>query len=348
MFDSYNKNSDLYVIVPNKPQYKGEKYQIAVDRYPQPGEHRGPVSALMNEKDEEVELDDFVSLYPEITQIQKIDQYVRYDIVYMSKKKDGYMHLLYTSLTVIREKDEKIIDIGIIDEAAKKIVVVQGTLEGLVDGLLLQLQNSDAPWMAKILYSYRPEQVLAVFNNSADMLMEEPAILADAVENHYNSVYGILVWYVDRNYSIDAYCGTMKAQIMKHIFGAYPAGRVVNKLYLAIASWLSTSAHSFDNDDKKFTIELTREIRRGLDTFPLTEDEKVKIEKDLHNKTLRFFHQQEDKLLEKTYDRCGAHRWRKTHQIIKFLYTALSPIKPLPPRLVRYSLMSIEWLKLHK
>lgn len=52
MFDYYNKKGPLYIIIPKNPRYKDEKYQLSFD-----------TNQFMNEKDEQVSLDELVEEY---------------------------------------------------------------------------------------------------------------------------------------------------------------------------------------------------------------------------------------------------------------------------------------------
>jgi hypothetical protein len=55
MFDHYSKLGPLYIIIPKNPNYKDEKYQLSFDN-----------NQFMNEKDEEVSLDELTEEYPGI------------------------------------------------------------------------------------------------------------------------------------------------------------------------------------------------------------------------------------------------------------------------------------------
>jgi hypothetical protein len=55
MFDYYNNLGPLYIIIPNNPSFKDEKYQISFEG-----------KQYMDEQDEEVKLEDLVAMFPEI------------------------------------------------------------------------------------------------------------------------------------------------------------------------------------------------------------------------------------------------------------------------------------------
>lgn len=55
MFDEYNRNGPLYIIIPKHPSYKDEKYQLSFE-----------TEQYMDEKDDPVQLEDLVNKYPEI------------------------------------------------------------------------------------------------------------------------------------------------------------------------------------------------------------------------------------------------------------------------------------------
>ena len=52
MFDRYNQDGDMYILIPTKPKYEGEKYQV----HPASGQY-------MDEQDRDVEADDLVKRF---------------------------------------------------------------------------------------------------------------------------------------------------------------------------------------------------------------------------------------------------------------------------------------------
>lgn len=69
MYDTYADIGNMYVIVPKKPRYTGEKYQLLIY-------HSGTLGDLMNERDEEVDYIELYDMYPEIP--AAIDSYRNY------------------------------------------------------------------------------------------------------------------------------------------------------------------------------------------------------------------------------------------------------------------------------
>jgi hypothetical protein len=375
MFDEYNKDNELYVIVPIRPQYKGEKYQISVERnwnWRQLREYQNPntgtgISDLMDEKDEEVGLDELIVMYPEITQIQRVEQYALYGYIRAANEIDNYTYYLRAKgqvISVLRVKDE-IIDVGIVDEVAEKINIIQGTFEGLIDGLVLVLSEVKVPWLAKLLYPYRPTQVIpstwldTSCYNAAIMLSKDPLIMVDAVENHYDSVYRLLIYYFTRLGYLDGYDHTVKnlmINIINTVANSHYPNLATNEqlskaIYPSIASWTFMLPKAFEHEDIQLG-KLSKIIRTGIKvTYPGKDQHGLdRLERDLYDKLLIFFHQEEDKFLEKTYmPYIPPSDWRMMIEIVKTLYTALSLTgKPLPPKVVRYSQLANEWLKIHK
>jgi len=377
MFDDYNTDNQLYVIVPIRPQYKGEKYQIAIQRdwdWRQLRESQSlntgtGVADLMDEKDEEVALDNLIVVYPEITQIPTVEQYVLYGLIKVSIDVDNYTYFLRVKdevMSVLRLEDDEIIDVGIVDEVAEKVDIVQGTFEGLIDGLVMVLSEVKAPWLAKILYPHRPSAVIPYYNshesyyNAAIVLVKEPLILADAVENNYDSVYRILIYYVIRLKYLDGYDYTVKNLMIDVINTVanshYPDLTTNNEqlsktIYPSIASWTHIIREDIEKEDI-YLGKLSKIIRTGIKvTYPGQDIHGLdRLEKELYDKLLIFFHQEEDKFLERTQSRyLSPSDWRMMIETVKTLYTGLSLTgKPLPPRLVRYSQLAIQWLKIHK
>jgi hypothetical protein len=376
MFDAYNKDNELYVIVPIRPRYKGEKYQIAIQRNHHIFDYvnGGTIGDLMDEKDEEVDLNELNLLYPEITRLQQIDHYVRFGSLIRRKDIDDYTYSIYikdSTLTVLRHKDDKIfgeakISSEMVDDVVKKLDITQATFEVLLDELVGILTDVDAPWLAKILYPYRPTQVIPstkqdslIFpnwssNNAAVMLCAEPMTLADAVTKHYGSVYLLLEYYVSYTYYINVSNDLLN--IVNNVTKShYPntAAQAMSRAleYETFRKWLAPTEHDYTKDDIHFTVKLSEIIRRAINRILPGMDKHGldRLEKDLHDNILRYFHQQEDKFIEKNHDYYDGD-WRKGLQTIKTLYTALTTLsdKKLPPRLERYSQIAIEWLKTHK
>lgn len=110
-------------------------------------------------------------------------------------------------------------------------------------------------------------------------------------------------------------------------------------------------AHDYENDDEHFT-KLHSIIRAEIDRSLPGKDKHVlnKLEKDLYDNIIIFMHEQEDNFaVLESLPYSHAPDFRKAHHAIKFLYTALAAVPtPLPPRVVRYSLISIRWVELHK
>lgn len=60
-FDSYNKNGPMYIILPKKPAYQGEKYQLHF-----------PSSQYMDPKDEPVDLNELKTRFPQLVQVFEV------------------------------------------------------------------------------------------------------------------------------------------------------------------------------------------------------------------------------------------------------------------------------------
>jgi len=365
MFEGYNRDSILYVIIPKKPRYEGEKYQIAIERVV--GKSDSGISDLMDEGDEEVELDDLISLYPEIRQIEAIDRYLRYGYIAHGEEIDGYVYYVYVKeldqtpdsiRTVIRLKNNEVTDMGVIDPIAKKLDMVQGTIEAMADGLVLALKGITAPWLATLLYRYRPKMVLEpgpgfgdIHYNAVNMLQEQPVIMADAIQNHYESVYKLLIHYTRQIYRIDIY--KHWGVLLSNVIDTVTKKHHLPKLHLKyqIGDWMHRIAYDYENDDEYFT-KLRSIIRAEIDRSLPGKDKHVldELEKDLYDNIIIFMHEQEDNFaVLESLPYSHAPDFRKAHHAIKFLYTALAAVPtPLPPRVVRYSLISIRWVELHK
>lgn len=89
MFDSYYAQGDLYVVVPKKPSYKGERYQVLIKPGRKRFSYETPV--IMNEQDSPVKAYDLLRMYPEIVNIPNYDA----DIVLYGTVIDkiGYYHI---------------------------------------------------------------------------------------------------------------------------------------------------------------------------------------------------------------------------------------------------------------
>jgi hypothetical protein len=74
MFDYYNKQGKLYVIIPKHPSYKDEKYQFLL-----PNNHSINSISLMNEQDEPITHQDLISKYPELNDVQILGYKVNYE-----------------------------------------------------------------------------------------------------------------------------------------------------------------------------------------------------------------------------------------------------------------------------
>ena len=91
MFDQYHKMGDMYIIMPNKPKYEGEKYQFHF----QSGQ-------FMDEQDREVDMYKVLKQYPSIRNIKTITDWAKRKIVpalmsdedYAEWKKETNEHIL--------------------------------------------------------------------------------------------------------------------------------------------------------------------------------------------------------------------------------------------------------------
>jgi hypothetical protein len=181
MFDYYNQDDDLYVIIPKKASYEGEKYQLAIDRT------SNRINDTMNEQDSPVKKMDLLTLYPEIQQISAVAQYAlyggnlsrQYDLpegkynMYDDKNEaveDGGIgdddDDDTIDMTIVRFQDEIPTDIGnlVCDYETTELTMRQGTIEALIPSLIELFQNppADTPCgLAKIIYPYAPEKLLS-------------------------------------------------------------------------------------------------------------------------------------------------------------------------------------------
>lgn len=57
-FDQYNRRGDLYIVIPKKPKYEGEKYQFHFEE-----------EQFMDEQDDPIDLLDFFNDYPELEKV---------------------------------------------------------------------------------------------------------------------------------------------------------------------------------------------------------------------------------------------------------------------------------------
>ena len=90
MFNEYYKPDDLlYIVVPKRPQYKGEKYQL----------HFG-TQQYMDEQDNNHELDDLIKMYPGISQLL--------EVTYENHRVTLYEHNGWCILLWLRDRDKYI------------------------------------------------------------------------------------------------------------------------------------------------------------------------------------------------------------------------------------------------
>jgi hypothetical protein len=160
MFEEYNEDNTLYVIIPKNPRHKGEKYQISIPN--DDGDMEDPSATdLMDETDEPIEIKDLVTLYPEIIQIHAIDKYYQelreeelHELTFgkrigidiyenaeyrFYKKVDD--QLVYT---IVRFTDKIPTSIGIIDALSKKVTMIEGKFESIAGGLSSIIARMDA------------------------------------------------------------------------------------------------------------------------------------------------------------------------------------------------------------
>lgn len=84
MYEDYAEDGTMYVIIPKKPRYNGEKYQLLV-------EHKGVLGDLMNERDEDVAYGVMYNMYPEVAAaISEFADYERYGYRRFSNRKYQY------------------------------------------------------------------------------------------------------------------------------------------------------------------------------------------------------------------------------------------------------------------
>jgi hypothetical protein len=220
MFEEYNEDNTLYVIIPKNPRHKGEKYQISIP------DDDGDIEDLMDETDEPIELKDLVTLYPEIIQIHAIDKYYQelreeelreltYSRMFGKRLAEYAEYKFYNTvddqlITIVQNKIPK--SIGIIDILSKKVTMIEGKFESIAEGLFFILEDMVYPpvgilslkasmgeqppiWLMVILYPYIPTQILDSSDHLmvSTMLIQEPLILEDALMHHNDAVVDVLV-----------------------------------------------------------------------------------------------------------------------------------------------------------
>jgi hypothetical protein len=355
MFDEYNKADILYVIIPKKPQYEGEKYQIAISR------DDGGIEQHMNEKDEPFEINELVTLYPETRQMRNIDEYVRYGRVFdkriigsdeyrLSEKEPETVGL--GDLMIVRIRDGNIMDVGVIDRVEDKVKITQGKLESLMDGFGFLLEFYDDLWLLILLYQYIPIVVLnAHYIRVADMLLQEPSIMADGLLNHYDALVGVLVKCLnvfDVRVSTHELVSIVTAAASSARLDMYDVGRLGTN----IAESISILADEINDDyvhtiDEILSIKLPEIIRKEINETPY-EGYVGALEKDLYTKIKLYFHQKEDErsISFTSSSMYWINMFKPIHQTIKELYTALAPHGKLSLKIKQNALKSIKWLKI--
>lgn len=124
MFDRYNKAGEMYIIMPKKPSYPGEKYQFHFSS-----------KQFMNEKDQRVNLKELRARYPQLADIFA-QQAVEYGIMSLDKNMDDIQSRLGEILPVFRDTLRTLISRDgrrVAHEIAGEVAAVNKTFRGLKD-----------------------------------------------------------------------------------------------------------------------------------------------------------------------------------------------------------------------
>lgn len=163
MFDHYNSEGSIYVIIPKHPQYPGEKYQIHVDS-----------EQYMNEKDEEVDIVALVKRFPIIkyTVSDAIstpkNNYWKLGNTIIDQNNNGYTYLVDTPLDFI------------------------ASLKSPVNGILLELELDLEELILTIGIFY--------YNNYGMVVGVDSSYLSELSKDHYLTIirkYPQLKYYSD-------------------------------------------------------------------------------------------------------------------------------------------------------
>lgn len=68
MFNVYNKQGKLYIVIPKHPNYVGEKYQLHIE-----------TDSIMNEEDDSISIDELFENYPTLEQFKPFQIFLKHD-----------------------------------------------------------------------------------------------------------------------------------------------------------------------------------------------------------------------------------------------------------------------------
>jgi hypothetical protein len=223
LFNHYNKDHLLYVIVPKKPQYKHEKYQISISREVSESMPQGKMIDLMTEEDYEADMYDLGSLYPGIYRIPGTEPLSFYGHVLDKLIKGDDIYILYNTPDTAPRWEEKWVQwedtLGSLGDAYRVTAMVHYKHD-VVQDIALIMTDDDV----NIHYNRKrheiPEDRVEIVQGTMEGALPGIARAADLYENPSQSQMdkvfaGETTWLTRKIYDSDP------VVMLQHTFAAF-------------------------------------------------------------------------------------------------------------------------------